>query len=164
MSRSLDAQSRAFQSVMVGLLKLYQFRDRNETVAYGLSVSQAYALRSLAEHGPLAMGALAEDLNLSVSTTTRLVDPLAERSLLRREQCREDRRVWRVSLTAKGERLWKRLEGELLAIDAEVLGSLSSSERETLIRAMGALARATQQWRREKSEQAGSETLRLKAG
>ena len=50
MARSLSAQTRAFQSVMVGLLKLYQFRDRNETVAYGLSVSQAYALRSLSEN------------------------------------------------------------------------------------------------------------------
>jgi len=154
MARALDTQTRDFQSVMVGLLKLYQFRDRNETVAYGLSVSQAYALRSLAEQGALPMSVLADDLNLTVSTTTRLVDSLAERSLLRRAQSAQDRRVWRVSLTAKGERLWGRLEDELLANDAKVLSTLSSAERETVIRTMALLAKATEEWRRKKADEA----------
>jgi len=156
MKRSLSAQTRAFQSTMVGLLKLYQFRDRNETVAYDLSVSQAYALRALAERGPLTMGALAQDLNLTVSTATRVVDPLVARSLLGRTQSAEDRRIWHVSLSAKGTRLWKRVEAELLAIDAEVLGTLDWSERETLIRTMDLLRRATQKWRREKGLETGS--------
>jgi MarR family 2-MHQ and catechol resistance regulon transcriptional repressor len=152
-ARSLDAQTRAFQSVMVGLLKLYQFRDRNETVAYGLSVSQAYALRALAESGPLAMNVLAKELDLTVSSTTRVVDGIAARKLVKRSQSPVDRRIWHVALTARGQQLWRKLEGELLAIDAAVLSSLGSAERETLIRAMDTLARATRAWREEKSRQ-----------
>ena len=152
----MDAQTRAFQKVMVGLLKLYQFRDRNETVAYGLSVSQAYALRALADSGQLAMNALAKELGLTVSSTTRVVDALVERKLVKRSQSPEDRRVWHVALASRGERLWERLEAELLSIDAEVLASLSGAERETLIRTMDALARATRAWREEKSSAKGA--------
>ena len=75
------------------------------------------------------------------------------RKLVKRTQSDADRRVWHVALTARGERLWAKLEGELLAIDAEVLSSLDASERETLIRTMDALARATRAWREEKASE-----------
>jgi DNA-binding MarR family transcriptional regulator len=150
MARSLDEQTRAFQSVMVGLLKLYQFRDRNETVAYGLSVSQAYALRALSERGPLSMGELAFELNLTLSSTTRVVDPLVERKLVKRRQSASDRRVWEVSLGAAGRRLWSRIEGQLLAIDAKVLRQIPSAQREAVIETVRALAEATREWRAER--------------
>ena len=136
---------------MVKLLKQYQFRDRNETVAYGLSVSQAYALRSLAEHGPLTMGALAVGLYLSVSATTRVVDQLVDGKLVRRTQDRSDRRVWHVALTARGRSIWSRIERELLDVDREVLRTLSAGERDAVIRAMDLLGRATARWRVEKA-------------
>jgi hypothetical protein len=52
MSRTLDRQVRDFREAIAELVKKYQFRDRNETVAYGVSVSQAYALRALYRAGP----------------------------------------------------------------------------------------------------------------
>jgi DNA-binding MarR family transcriptional regulator len=115
-------------------------------------VSQAYALSALARRGPLAMGALAADLGLSVSTLTRTVDALVARSLVRRIPDPEDRRVLRVELTPRGRKLWGQLEAELLAIDADVLRSLSPREREAVIRAMKLLAAATDAWREEKAQ------------
>jgi DNA-binding MarR family transcriptional regulator len=147
----VEAQARAFNRAMAELVKRYQFRDRNETVAYGLSVSQAWALRALAERGPLAMGALAEELRLSVSAATRVVDPLARRKLVRREPGSSDRRVRTVALTAAGSRLWARVEGELLAIDRRVLAGLAPREREAVIRVIVALGRETDAWRRARS-------------
>ena len=147
MARRLSEQARDFQRVLSGLVKLYQFRDRNETVAYGISVSQAYALGALAEHGALTMSGLAAELHLSVSTMTRVVDQLVARSLARRAPDAQDRRVWRVSPTARGGALWRRIEDELLEIDEEVLRTLSPAEREALIRALRLLSRATQAWR-----------------
>ena len=145
--RELRRECREFQRVMSGLLKQYQFRDRSETVAYGLSVSQAYALRALAEDGPLTMGALASGLYLSVSAATRVIDALVGRRLVRRRQDLADRRVWRVELSARGGALWRRLEDELLEIDAGVLACLAPRERRALIRAIGQLSRATAEWR-----------------
>ena len=147
MARRLGDQAREFQRVLSDLVKLYQFRDRNETVAHGISVSQAYALGALAQHGALTMGGLAAELHLTVSTMTRVVDQLVGRSLAKRVTDPDDRRVCRVQPTARGRALWRRLEHELLEIDEEVLRTLSSSEREALIRALRLLSRATLAWR-----------------
>ena len=145
--RPHEGQVREFNRAMAGLVKRYQFRDRNETVAYGLSVSQAYALRALAERGPLAMGELAEELRLSVSAATRVVDPLVTRRLVRRASGRDDRRVRVATLTSAGQRLWGRLEGELLEIDRRILAGLSAGEREVVLRVIDALGRETDAWR-----------------
>lgn len=149
MARVAEARLHAFDAAIAGLVKLYQFRDREEPVAYGLSVSQAYALRALAERGPLAMGALSAELRLSVSAATRMVDALVARGLVRRTASREDRRVRRVALSARGRALWDRLHGELLAIDRRVLSGLSAAEADRVIGVLRHLADAIAAWRTE---------------
>ena len=152
-ARTLAEQTRAFHRALSDLVKKYQFRDRNETVAFGVSVSQAYALASLADQGVLTMGELAADLHLSVSATTRVVDPLVSRGLARRSPGRDDRRVTRVELTARGRPIWGRAEDELLELDAEVLRAISPSEREALIRSLRRLSEATSAWRARKAQE-----------
>ena len=93
------------------------------------------------------LSGLAAELHLTVSTMTRVVDQLVARSLARRTRDPDDRRVCRVALTARGRALWRRIEDELLEIDAEVLRALAPSEREALIRALRLLSRATVAWR-----------------
>ncbi|MEN8184987.1 MAG: MarR family transcriptional regulator [Myxococcota bacterium] len=153
MGRTLEQQIRDFRDAIAELVKKYQFRDRNETVAYGLSVSQAYALRALHRRGPLAMGELAQDLHLSVSTVTRVVDPLVDKGLVRRSRSAHDRRVCRVELAPRGFRLWRRLEDELMEIDEEILSILTGREREAVIRVLRTLSRATDAWRARKAAQ-----------
>ncbi len=147
MPRSLTAQAHDLQRVMAELVRKYQFRDRNETVCHGLSVSQAYVLRALREHGPLSMGELSGELRVSVSTMTRVVDPLVRKDLAERDRSGDDRRLCRVVLTAAGRRLWSRIERELTAGDAAVLRAITPSERETVIRVIRLLSEAVDTWR-----------------
>lgn len=147
MARSLRDQATDLQRATAELVKKFQFRDRNETVAYGLSVSQAYVLRALSEVGPLTMGELAAEMHLTVSTLTRVVAQLVEKRLARRTPDPADRRICRVSLTARGRALWKRIEAELVENNMAVLRGVTPAERETLIRAIGQLSRATDLWR-----------------
>ena len=86
-----------------------------------------------------------------MSATTRVVDSLAARHLVQRSQDASDRRVCRVAMAARGTRLWRRVEDELLASEAEVLRALAPSEREAAIRAIHLLARATDAWRARKA-------------
>lgn len=153
MSRILARQVREFRDAIAELVKKYQFRDRNETVAYGVSVSQAYALRALCREGSLNMKELADDLHLSVSTLTRVVDQLEAKKLVRRDRGDRDRRVCRVEPTGRGRALWQRLETELMEIDEEILSQLSSREREAVIRVLRRLAEATDAWRARKAAQ-----------
>jgi MarR family 2-MHQ and catechol resistance regulon transcriptional repressor len=118
-------QVRAFDEAVTALVRLYQFRDREETVAFGLSVAQA----------------------LSLSATTRALDAMAGRRLVRRTRDPADRRVRRAELTATGRRMWRRLHAELLAVDRAVLEGLAAPEREAVTRAVARLAEATARWR-----------------
>ena len=154
MARTLNEQARDLEAVMAELVKKYQFRDRNETVAYGLSVSQAYALRALHERGPLAMGELASELRLSVSTLTRVVDQLVRKGLVDREREGEDRRICRARLTDRGAHLWGRIQDELVESDCEVLRGISAREREVVIRVVRDLSRAVDRWRARRAAQA----------
>ncbi len=148
MPRPLLAQAHDLQRVMAELVRKYQFRDRNETVGYGLSVAQAYGLRALSEAGPLTMGELAGELRVSVSTMTRIVDQLVRKALVARVQDPGDRRLCNVVQTAAGRRLWAQIEGDLTRSDAEVLRMISTAERETVIRVIGLLSAAVDEWRR----------------
>jgi len=156
MARPLIEQANDLQRAVAGLVKRFQFRDRNETVAYGLSVSQAYVLRALSELGPLSMGGLAAEMRLSISTMTRVVAQLDRKSLVRRTPDPRDGRVCRVALSARGQTQWLRIEDELVAADFEVLQTIPSAERETVIRAIGKLSDAVDLWREQK--QSGGES------
>ncbi len=97
MARSIRDQAGDLQRVTAQLVKKFQFRDRNETVAFGLSVSQAYVLRALHESGPLTMSGLAAEMRLSISTMTRVVTQLERKALVRRSANESDGRVRRVT-------------------------------------------------------------------
>ena len=147
MARPLLAQAHDLQRTMARLVRKYQFRDRNETVCHGLSVAQAYALRALSEEGPLAMGELASELRVSLSTMTRVVDPLVRKRLARRVADPGDRRLCRIVLSDAGTRLWSTIERDLTANDAEVLRGIPPAEREAVIRVIGLLSEAVDVWR-----------------
>ena len=147
MARTLLDQAMELQRAASGLVKKFQFRDRNETVAYGLSVSLAYVLRALSELGPLTMGGLAAEMRLSVSTMTRVVAQLDRKSLVRRTSDARDGRVCRVALSGRGQSQWQRIEDELVDADLAVLQTIPSAERETVIRAIGKLSAAIDIWR-----------------
>ena len=68
-----------------------------------LSLTHARALKSLAECGPLTIGALAERVETTSAAVTQLVNGLARAGLVTRERAETgDRRVATVSLTAVG--------------------------------------------------------------
>lgn len=153
MARPLLSQARDLQREMAGLVRKYQFRDRNESVGYGLSVAQAYALRALHEEGPLTMGELAAEQRVSVSTMTRVVDHLVRKRWVVRAADPADRRLCRIVLTRAGSALWDTIERDLTENDAAVLRSISPAERETVIRVIGLLSEAVDSWR---ARQAGA--------
>jgi DNA-binding MarR family transcriptional regulator len=96
--------------------RLGRAAERLETAALksaGLPRAQGQALIAIGTMARPTMAMLARELDLAPSTATRLLDPLAKRDLIRRENHPEDRRVVVVSLTAAGRRLARELETAL---------------------------------------------------
>ena len=104
----------------------------------GLSLTQLKALHVMAASDEeLSLNGLAERLGgLSLPTLSRSVDALVPRGYVRRAEDSTDRRVKRLSLTAKGRRTIDRLM-EIRARDFEAaLETLTDEERERLARAL----------------------------
>jgi DNA-binding MarR family transcriptional regulator len=104
----------------------------------GLSLTQLKAMHILAASDEeLSLNGLAERLGgLSLPTLSRAVDALVQRGYVRRTEDSADRRVKRLSLTAKGRRTIDRLLEIRVAELGAVLETLTDDERERLARAL----------------------------
>lgn len=79
-------------------------RLRQESSA-GLSPSQLSALAVIANHGPMTLGALAEQERVAPPSVTKVVSKLENDGLVTRTHCPEDRRVYRVAISPDGAAL-----------------------------------------------------------
>ena len=103
-----------------------------------LSLTQLKAMHVLgAAEEELSLNGLASRLGgLSLPTLSRAIESLVKRGYVRRLEDSDDRRVKRLSLTAKGRRTIDRLI-EIRAAEFEtVLATLSDDERERLAEAL----------------------------
>ena len=121
-------------------------RDRMLCAQAQLTPTQWEALELLWERGAAGMNELAEELRLSQSTLTRVVDILEKKNLARRQRSRGDRRRVEATLTVQGEEFHQRVLDRLQASCREILSSLPLAQRPGALEGVQALARATRQW------------------
>lgn len=108
-----------------------------ENVRPGLGVSQVlvlYALERASTEGA-SMGDLADEVGVTVPTTTGLVDRLARDGLVARRAHPSDRRIVLVTLTEEGRAVARRAAAYLAEMMGKLLVDLRSGEREGLARA-----------------------------
>ncbi len=140
-------QVERFHHEIVELIKKYQFRDRNEMVCCGLSVSQCYTLETLHRFGSLSMQNLADKMHLSISTVTRVIAPLVKRKLIRREEDLQDQRVRLISLTKEGENVFLQMWGNVFNSEKKILENFPKENREMLIELLQKLNQAFGNWK-----------------
>lgn len=124
------------------LVRVVQFRDRDRACCHDVSVSQCYALKAVADDGPLTVNDLAGQLYLDKSTASRVANGLVSMGYLARARDPEDGRVVRLVATPEGVALRDRIEGDLAAEYAELLRDLDPDVRRAAIRLVGRLGRA----------------------
>ncbi|MCS6890927.1 MAG: MarR family transcriptional regulator [Rhodovarius sp.] len=102
-----------------------------------------YALLKAAEAEPGAdQITLAGMAALDRSNAARLAAALEARGLLRRAPDPKDRRVRRLSLTAEGKALLRRVEPTVQRMQEELLAPLTAEERRIFLRALRKIAAA----------------------
>lgn len=101
---------------------------RREDPATGLSAARLSALSVLVFGGPRTLGELAAAEQVRPATMTRIAQSLVEDGYARREGDPNDRRVVRLSATAKGRRVMQAGRERRVANLAGLLGRLSEDE------------------------------------
>ncbi|GAA1764107.1 MULTISPECIES: MarR family transcriptional regulator [Streptomonospora] len=136
-----DAGLASVLSVTVGRLAR---RLRAQRLDASLSLGQNAALFTLARHGEMTPGELAEHEKVQPPSMTRIVAALEERGLVRRTKHPEDQRRQLVDLTEEGREMVRADRRRRQAWMAQRLKELTPQEKDTLRRAAEIMDRLTQ--------------------
>ncbi len=144
-SEALERDAVALHEALSGLVRLYQFRDRDQICCFDVSVPQCYGLEALVREGPLTLGELAKRLYLEKSTASRVVDALERKGYVTRAPHPGDRRALQLDVTPAGRRLVERIRASLVEEAKAVLADLSPGFRREAARFLARLTEVTAQ-------------------
>jgi len=111
-----------------GIFKLLLPTVPREILDLDLTTPQMKVVLLLFLDGPTHMSALASGLGVSLATTTGVVDRLVERSMITREELKEDRRVVLCRLSEQGHALVNRMWTSARARVRELLEAVPASK------------------------------------
>jgi DNA-binding MarR family transcriptional regulator len=94
-----------------------------------LTTTQALALLTLADEGPLRLGVLADRIATTDATASRAVDVLERANFVRRARAAADARGITVELTTEGRREVRRRRKRMAAMVGELLRGLPPAEQ-----------------------------------
>lgn len=95
---------------------------------YKITPPQFLALQWLFEDGDMTIGELSNKMYLACSTTTDLIDRMEKNLLLERTKDQNDRRVVRIHLLEKGERIIDEVIKKRQGYLEEILADFSAEE------------------------------------
>lgn len=106
---------------------------KNILAEFDMTPPQHSALLQLHHHGNLTIGELSEKLHLAFSTATDLINRMERNGLVMRERDAADRRVVRLRILDKGERMLDEIIYARRVYFAELFQHLAVEERQQLI-------------------------------
>jgi DNA-binding MarR family transcriptional regulator len=127
------AQAQQIVALFHGLRRHVLRRSRAELARSGLTGNQLNLVSLLGRSGPRTIGELSQELELTQSTVSGMVDRLQARGVVERTTSPDDRRITRVSLTQAISRQARALvDSGPGARLAEVIAAASPEERQTM--------------------------------
>ncbi len=111
-----------------------EFDARAES--FDITAAQFIVLHRLWREDGILISTLTRDVCSDGGTITGLLDRLETKELIRRERCREDRRVIRVFLTEAGQDLESPLMAIITAVGEQALEGFSLLEQRQLMQAL----------------------------
>ena len=102
MSTNLDKNCRELFEIIMSLAREIRCCSRDEAICQNVTFHQFIILDAVARKGELGLADLHQILSVEKSTTTRLVNPLVQKGLLKRDRATHDSRAATLSVTEEG--------------------------------------------------------------
>jgi DNA-binding MarR family transcriptional regulator len=142
MKSDLTRDAIELTSAVAELVRVYQFRDRDQICCHDISVTQCYALEAIVQHGPMRSTALAARLYLDKSTTSRVVTALVRKRYVQQRRDPADGRAVTLNVTRAGRALYQRINDDLVEQQKTLLADLDPDLRAGVTRVITRLASA----------------------
>lgn len=115
MSANLEKSYREIFEIIMSLSREIRCCSRDEAICQNVTFHQFIILDAVVKKGGLDLADLHKILFVEKSTTTRLVNPLLQRGLLKRDKAEHDSRAAKLNLTEEGRethrKVWMCLGG-----------------------------------------------------
>ncbi len=115
---------------------IYKF-EQDKVRGFELNYDAIFLLQFLCRKSPSTMGDLSREMQVPVSTATRLVDRLAARGMVSRKKDAKDKRIVQVYLDPGGERLVKAVENHSFDTIIQNFSHLGQEEMEAVVKTAG---------------------------
>ncbi len=122
--------SQLVPTIMRGILK----RHTDEVTRGEITISQYLVMEMLKRRGAMKMTQIALEMGITLPAATGLVDRLHGTKMLGRTYDKNDRRVVRIHLTPKGQKLFLRVSREREKMINHVFGKITEEERQTYLK------------------------------
>lgn len=113
---------------------------REQCAKLGITATQLSVIKLLQTVGDLSLSELSRKMAATNSTVTGIVDRMVAANLVLREQSADDRRVWKIKLTAQGKTVAKKIDVAPWEILRSAVMSLPTDERTQLIATLDKIA------------------------
>jgi DNA-binding MarR family transcriptional regulator len=127
--------------------------------AEGLSVPQFRSLCGVERYDGASLSAVADHLDLSLPTVSRMVNGLVQRGYLQRKSSEDDRRHMRLSIRPRGKAVMQAARAATQEFFIEKFQSLTAGQRSALVSAMRALRDVFEQEMPRPAREADSELV-----
>lgn len=102
----------------------------------GCTDLQIESMLFLLEYEKLSMNEMSNKINLNRSTATRIIDHLAREGYIKREQDKEDKRIFYVSLTPKGIKVATDFKNQFNEYNEMVVSELGENDLEKIVKSL----------------------------
>jgi len=147
--KQLAKNAKDLHCVLVQLIRIYQFRDRNKIQVryHRLSVAQYYIIAMIVESGPLGIMDLSIKLFVDKSTISRVVDLLVAKDYIIKKASLTDGRAIKLNVTEKGHAVYQKIERIGIDDMEMMLSKIDPAASRTTIKIISALVKkATKQY------------------
>jgi len=131
-----------FASLMSRLIRRLNLLNRDQKICYGLTLPQCGAVETLNQKGMLPMKELSQEMGVTISTMTRVIDILVRDGVVTRKENPDDRRKVCIHLTENGRVLASKLQKCSLDYSKEILNRIPEGERKKVLESLERLNRA----------------------
>ena len=144
-------QNNKLYSVELAEITSLLFANCNEKEArhaakYGVSTVESRCIRKLYEKKQLTVNQMAREMSLTSSRVTRIIDGLVAKKMVVRESGENDRRIYNLSLTPKGEKLANDLIQDHVKIHEEIIKKNPEEYHHSMIEILKKLNEAVESW------------------
>jgi DNA-binding MarR family transcriptional regulator len=119
--------------IFTGMAQVTRCCRQDVAFCEGVTFHQFMILDAVAKAKGIYMADLHKLLSVEKSTTTRLVEPLVKKGLVRREKADFDSRAVKLTLTVEGKSIHKRVMKCLTDFLNRVLGNIEADKRKDVL-------------------------------